>query len=132
MAELSAAARSIYVDVREAIQGLSEPIGDEVDARRRGPGLRRPVRRGVEARGLGPSGARARGATGSTPAVRDEVFGIIREALTNVRKHAAARRVAVDGRPRRTTASSRGSPTTGAASTRTTSGTAPATGRTTG
>jgi signal transduction histidine kinase len=94
MAELSAAARSIYVDVREAIQGLTEPIGDEVDL---GTEVRDYAGRFADAAKLVVSVQVEPGLDGTplTPATRDEVFGIVREALTNVRKHAAAHRVVV-------------------------------------
>ncbi len=94
MAELSAAARSNYVDVREAIQGLSEPVGAEVDL---GAEVRHYADRFAEASKLVVSVHLEPGleTAGIAPAVRDEIFGTIREALTNVRKHAAARRVTV-------------------------------------
>ena len=118
MAELSAAARSNYVDVREAIQGLSEPVGAEVDL---GAEVRDYADRFAEASKLVVSVHLEPGleTTGITPAVRDEVFGIVREALTNVRKHAAARRVSGRDRPSSTDGSSSRSPTTAAVSTRT-------------
>ena len=94
MAELSAAARSIYVDVREAIQGLTAPVGTEVDL---GTEVRDYAGRFGEAAKLAVSvrvEPRLESAT-LVPTVRDEVLGIMREALTNIRKHAAAHRVAV-------------------------------------
>ena len=94
MAELSAAARSIYVDVREAIQGLTAPVGAEVEL---GTEVRDYASRFGEAAKLAVS-VRVEPRLESAmlaPAVRDEVFGIVREALTNVRKHAAAHQVAV-------------------------------------
>ena len=80
MAELSAAARSNYVDVREAIQGLAEPAGGEVDL---GAEVRHYADRFAEASKLAVSVHLEPGleAAGVTPAVRDEVFGTIREAL---------------------------------------------------
>ena len=92
--ELAAAARSVYVDVRETILALRTPIPP-------GLGLVSAIRDlavrfgeaskiavvvdagdGVDDEPLGPeSGA--------------QVFRIVREALTNVRKHAAARRVTI-------------------------------------
>ena len=94
MAELSAAARSIYVDVREAIAELTEPTGDDVPLARL---LRDDTARFAEASKLAVTldMTPAIEALPLEPEVRDEVFGIIREALTNVRKHAAAHRVAV-------------------------------------
>lgn len=94
MAELSAAARSIYVDVREAIQGLTAPVDTEVDL---GTEVRDYAGRFSEAAKLAVSvrvEPRLASAT-LVPAVRGEVLGIVREALTNIRKHAAAHRVAV-------------------------------------
>jgi signal transduction histidine kinase len=94
MAELAAAARSLYVDVREAILGLRSPITP----------------------GLGLVGAiedySARFAEASKIRVRVEasdaaralalghdvdahVFRIVQESLTNVRKHADASRVTI-------------------------------------
>jgi two-component system nitrate/nitrite sensor histidine kinase NarX len=93
MTELAAAARSIYVDVREAIAGLSEPADESLDlemqvrdyAARFANSAKVAVTVDVSAPGL-PVLATA---------VRDEVVAIVREALTNVRKHAAAERVIV-------------------------------------
>ncbi|MEO8570789.1 MAG: ATP-binding protein [Chloroflexota bacterium] len=94
MAELSAAARSIYVDVREAILGLTEPVGQDVDL---GMEVRDYAGRFAEAAKLAVTVRVDPGLESApiAPAVRDEAFGIIREALTNVRKHASARRVEV-------------------------------------
>jgi signal transduction histidine kinase len=94
LAELAAAARSIYVDVREAILGLSSPVapaGGLVAA------LRAYGRRFAEASKLAVrvDATAAAGQLDLDPAVDDEVFRIVREALTNVRKHAAASRVAI-------------------------------------
>jgi signal transduction histidine kinase len=94
LAELAAAARSIYVDVREAILGLSSPVapaGGLIAA------LRAYGRRFAEASKLAVrvDATAAAGQLGLDPTVDDEVFRIAREALTNVRKHAAARRVAI-------------------------------------
>ena len=94
MAELSAAARSIYVDVREAIQGLTASVGAEVDL---GTEVRDYAGRFGEAAKLAVS-VRVEPRLESArlvPAIRDEVLGIVREALTNIRKHAAAHRVTV-------------------------------------
>jgi signal transduction histidine kinase len=95
VAELGTAARAAYVDVREAILGLRSPIA---------PG-----------QGLGAAieahGRRVRAASqfalevSVTPEARDlrldpdaeaHLYRIVQEALTNVRKHAGARRVRVD------------------------------------
>ncbi len=51
LAELSRAARSVYVDVREAILGLRSPIVTGVGPRRRRRGVRAALRRGFEAGG---------------------------------------------------------------------------------
>ena len=50
LAELAAAARSIYVDVREAILGLRSPVIPGRRPGRRGRGLRGALRRGVQDR----------------------------------------------------------------------------------
>jgi signal transduction histidine kinase len=94
MAELSAAARSIYVDVREAIQGLTETAGGDVEL---GAEIRDYADRFAEASKLAVSVHLEPGfeAIPLRAEVRDDVFGIVREALTNVRKHAAAHRVNV-------------------------------------
>lgn len=94
MAELGKAARSIYVDVREAIQGLTEPIGDEVEL---GAEIRDYTTRFADAAKVALSLRIDPDLALDTisPAIRDEIFGIVREALTNVRKHAAAQRVSV-------------------------------------
>jgi signal transduction histidine kinase len=95
LAELAEAARSVYVDVREAILSLSTPV---------------PADRGVAAAleeyaaqyaessklavrfGASPDAVRAR----LSAAAKAEVFSIAREALTNVRKHARAHRVSLN------------------------------------
>jgi Signal transduction histidine kinase, nitrate/nitrite-specific len=105
MAELAAAARSIYVDLREAILGLSTPLGE-------GPGGSAGARAGEadlaiavgayldrfgEAAKLAVSLEATDGAGGEdlSPEAVANLFRIVQEALTNVRKHAAARRVVV-------------------------------------
>jgi signal transduction histidine kinase len=95
LGELAEAARSVYVDVREAILSLSTPV---------------PPGRGVVAAleeyaaayaessklavhfNASPESSRA----SLTAAAQAEVFSIVREALTNVRKHARAQRVRVE------------------------------------
>jgi signal transduction histidine kinase len=94
MAELAAAARSVYVDVREAIAGLAEPQDVGVDLESQ---IRDYVDRYAESAKIAARVERV-GGTELPPlptTVRAEVFAIVREALTNVRKHAAARRVVV-------------------------------------
>jgi len=94
MAELSAAARSMYVDVREAIAGLAEGTGEmfDLDAE-----LRDYASRFAEASKLAVSVHVAPDVDASdlAPTTRDEIVAIVKEALTNVRKHAAANRVTV-------------------------------------
>ncbi len=92
--ELATAARSVYVDVREAILGLSNPISPE-----RGlvGSLEEYVARFADASKLAASldaddpSRRLR----LRPEVQAQVFRIVQEALTNVRKHASAQRVTV-------------------------------------
>lgn len=94
LAELAAAARSVYVDVREAILGLRSPIRPEVGLV---GAIEEYAARFAEASKLvarvdATPGARAR----ELPApVEAQVFRIVQEALTNVRKHASAQRVSV-------------------------------------
>ena len=94
MAELSAAARSIYVDVREAISGLTDPIGPDVElateVRDHANHVAEMAKFAASVR-IEPGFEAVRLSTDT----RDEVFGIIREALTNVRKHAAAHLVTI-------------------------------------
>jgi signal transduction histidine kinase len=91
LAELSAAARSVYVDVREAILGLRSPIEP-------GAGLVGAVeeytRRFADASKLAvvvEATPEARAAALS-PEAEAQVFRIVQESLTNVRKHADAHR----------------------------------------
>jgi signal transduction histidine kinase len=91
--ELALAARSIYVDVREAILGLSspvEPAGGLVAA------IRDYADRFAEASKLAVR-VDADPAAGAAlePEVEDDLFRSVREALTNVRKHADAHRVGI-------------------------------------
>jgi signal transduction histidine kinase len=95
LAELAAAARSVYVDVRETILNLSTPM---------------PADRGVTAAleeyaALYAESSKLAVRFHSSPnaveaplsaAAQAEVFSIAREALTNVRKHARAHRVGID------------------------------------
>jgi len=94
LAELAAAARSIYVDVREAILGLRSPVVP-------GVGLVATVEeyaaRFAEASKIAvavEADAPAR-RLDVAPEVEAQVFRIIQEALTNVRKHSGAGRATV-------------------------------------
>jgi nitrate/nitrite-specific signal transduction histidine kinase len=92
--QLSTAARSVYVDVREAILGLASPIPPD-----RGlvSALEQYVDRFADASKLAgrvESTEQARRA-GLRPPVQYQVLRNVQEALTNVRKHAAAQRVTV-------------------------------------
>ena len=95
LAELDAAARSIYVDVREAILGLRSPVIP-------GMGLAAAIEdyaaRFAEASKIAVRVEVADAARGLElgPDVEAEVFHIVQEALTNVRKHSGAGRVDID------------------------------------
>ena len=92
LAELSAAARSVYVDIREAILGLRSPIAPDVGLV---PAVEEYAHRFAEASKLVvtvEATPQARAAA-LQPATAASTFRIAQEALTNVRKHAAARRV---------------------------------------
>jgi signal transduction histidine kinase len=99
LGELAAAARSVYVDVREAILGLAGPSGveDGIVA-----ALSTYGRTFAEASKVAvdvaadPVAAELR----LDPVVEGEVVRIVEEALSNVRKHAAAARVDVSLRVR--------------------------------
>ena len=94
LAELSTAARSVYVDVREAILGLNSPIPPDHD-----------LVGAIEAYGVRFSAASKLVTTVAAnddarslrlaPASEAQIFRIVQEALTNIRKHAAARRATV-------------------------------------
>jgi signal transduction histidine kinase len=94
LAELAAAARSIYVDVREAILGLRSPVVP-------GVGLVAAVEdyaaRFAEASKIAihVEASPAARRLDLEPAVEAQVFRIVQEALTNVRKHAGAGRAEV-------------------------------------
>lgn len=94
LGELTAAARSIYVDVREAILGLRSPITPELGLV---GAIEAYARRFAEASKLIVTVEASPGARAATlgPDAEAQVFRIIQESLTNVRKHAAAGRVAV-------------------------------------
>ncbi|HEX8941413.1 MAG TPA: GAF domain-containing sensor histidine kinase [Candidatus Limnocylindrales bacterium] len=92
--ELALAARSVYVDVREAILGLSSPIPPD-----RGlvGALEEYVARFAEASKLA---ARVEATSAARhvalgPSAEAQVFRIVQEGLTNIRKHAGAQRVVV-------------------------------------
>ncbi len=92
--ELAAAARSIYVDVREAILGLTTPVTPEqglVGA------LREYARRFADASKIATHVLVRPGVSLAelTPAAEAQVFRIVQEALTNVRKHAGAHRAVI-------------------------------------
>ncbi len=95
--ELGEAARSVYVDVREAILGLSSPLepGQGVV-----PAIREYAARYAEAAKLPTEVVAAvdAEATRLAPAAEAQALRILQEALTNVRKHAAAHRVVVEAR----------------------------------
>ena len=94
LADLGAAARSTYVDVREAILGLTTPVDAE-----------HGLAGAIEEYGARFAGASKLAVTvDATPAARTahlsagaeaQAFRIVQEALTNVRKHAEASRVSV-------------------------------------
>ncbi len=95
LGELSAAARSVYVDVRETILGLRSPIGPAA-------GLVAAIR--AHAAGVAESAKLAIRVHAAAeverarldPELETQAFRIVAEALTNVRKHAAARRAVVE------------------------------------
>ena len=94
LSELAIAARSVYVDVREAILGLASPIPPD-----RGlvGALEEYADRFAEASKLVTrvETSEASRRLVLAPDVQAQVFRIVQEALTNVRKHAAAQRVLV-------------------------------------
>jgi signal transduction histidine kinase len=95
LAELAEAARSVYVDVREAILSLSAPVAPD---RGVAAALEEYAALYAESSKLAvrfeatPDATKAR----LSAAAQAEVFSIAREALTNVRKHARAHRVGLD------------------------------------
>ena len=90
--QLGSAARAVYVDVREAILGLRSPIEPGLGL---GAAVEAHARRVAADSGFAldadiPSSLRDLRLDGETEA---QVYRIVQEAFTNVRKHAAARRV---------------------------------------
>jgi signal transduction histidine kinase len=94
LSELAAAARSVYVDVREAILGLSSPVAPEGDLV---AACESYAHRFSDASKLVVSVVASDEARSIrlTPESQAETFRVLQEALTNVRKHAAAQRVRV-------------------------------------
>ncbi len=90
--ELGAAARAVYIDVRETILGLRGPIEPGQGL---GSALAAHARRAAEASrfalelAIDPAAASLR----LDPDAEAHLYRIVQEALTNVRKHAAAHRV---------------------------------------
>jgi signal transduction histidine kinase len=94
LGQLAAAARSIYVDVREAILGLRSAIDPATGLV---PAIEEYAGRFAEASKLVVevrAAAEARVAT-LPDATQGHVFRVVQESLTNVRKHAAAGRVSI-------------------------------------
>ena len=95
LGELSAAARSVYVDVRETILGLRSPIdpaaGLVAAIRAQATSVAESAKLAIRVHAE-PEVETAR----LDPDVETQAFRIVAEALTNVRKHAGARRVTVD------------------------------------
>jgi signal transduction histidine kinase len=91
LGELAAAARSLYVDVREAILTLSSPVPPE---RGLAAALEEYAALYAESSKLAVRFEASPDAADApvSAAVQAEVFRIAREALTNVRKHARAQR----------------------------------------
>ncbi len=92
VAQLGTAARAVYVDVREAILGLRSPIEPGLGL---GAAVEAHARRVAADSGFAldadiPASSRDLRLDGETEA---QVYRIVQEAFTNVRKHAAARRV---------------------------------------
>ena len=94
LGELTAAARSIYIDVREAILGLRSPITPELGLV---GAIEDYARRFAEASKLAIAVDASSGARATTigPETGAQVFRIVQESLTNVRKHASAARVTI-------------------------------------
>jgi len=97
LAEMAAAARAEYLDVREAILGLRSPIEPGQGL---GPAIEAHARRVAQASqfrltvAIEPAARELR----LGPDVEAQLYRIVQEALTNVRKHAGADRVRVSMR----------------------------------
>jgi signal transduction histidine kinase len=92
VAELGSAARAVYVDVREAILGLRSPIepGQGLGAAIEAHARRVAADSGfVVDADIPPESRDLR----LDPDAEAQVYRIVQEALTNIRKHAGARRV---------------------------------------
>ena len=92
VAQLGTAARAVYVDVREAILGLRSPIEPGLGL---GAAVEAHARRVAADSGFAldadiPASSRDLRLDAETEA---QIYRIVQEAFTNVRKHAAARRV---------------------------------------
>ena len=94
LSDLAAAARSIYVDVREAIIGLRSPVVPGVGLV---AAVEDYVERFAEAAKIAIRVDASDAARGLelAPDVEAQIFRIVQEALTNVRKHAGAHRAEV-------------------------------------
>ena len=95
LSELSGAARSVYVDVREAILGLRSPIAPGVGLV---AAVEEFVQRFVNASKIAVTVMATPEARAAAvpPEAEAQVFRIVQESLTNVRKHAGANRAVVD------------------------------------
>ena len=94
LVDLADVARSTYVDVREAILGLSSPLEP---GRGVVPAIREYASSYAEAAKLATQVVASPDAeaTRLAPAAEAQALRILQEALTNVRKHARARRVTI-------------------------------------